>query len=410
MFNEKQLATKSNIEESTKNDILDSMVIDEKSSEARTIARLGDFDLIEQRLHEQDLMQKERNRVRNQFSQFIESTDFPTKSEQMWDLLTILELYDPETAIHSIKTYQIAKEKIEKILSRNILFSEIIQNEGVDLERFYFACLNHDIGKVEIPHFIIQNATTKDQWREKLEKCLEREEFSTTMLSRIGFDPKDKPNSSEIAKRITDSCLRAEELLSVREGLTEDEIRKLEQDWDISPDLSLMDIIDEHADISGNIFERKDFPIAAEIVRGHHHKTPDTSSIVSIDSLEISSDMADILHLADVKQALESVRSYKEGFTPLQTVSTLVEHAEQGRIGKEITYFWVKDEFYKLEKHGMLNNLGFAEAKTLEYIKRFIDKFEFGENKDDLDKWIVGTRNCRFAAGRLRGNGSACNR
>ena len=73
----------------------------------------------------------------------------------------------------------------------------------------------------------------------------------------------------------------------------------------------------------------------------------------------------------------------------MRTVSVLVEHALEGRIGKEITYFWVKDEFEKLDKQGKLENLGFVETRTLGNIIDFIEKFEVGENKIDLDKWIA---------------------
>lgn len=388
MFKEKQLATGPRPETGQPSELLDSSRAYEQSDEARSIARLGDFGLIEQKLAGSGLFERERTRVQGQFSRFIESSDFPTKEAKLWDLFTILELYDPETAIHSVKTYQIAKEKVEKVLSRNIVLAKIIENEGVELERFYFACLNHDIGKVEIPHFIITNKTTKAQWNEKLEDCLEQKAFPAALLAKLGFDSETPPDSAEIEKRIRENCLSAEELLPVRQGLTENEILELEAKWGISADLSLMDIIDKHAAISAAILEKRNFPVAAEIVRNHHHKTTEVAYEVSVRSLQISSDMADILHLADVNQALASTRCYKESFTPIKTMGILIDHAEEGRIGREITYFWVKDEHEKLERQGLLENLGFAETKTLEKITEFLGQYESGDNKGSLDKWI----------------------
>lgn len=362
----------------------------ETSQEARDIAHLGSFNLIEQELKNRDFLPKEKERVQRQFSEFIATDDFPTTSGDLWDFLTILELYDPETATHSIRTYQLAKEKVEKALSKNILLSEIIKSEGVGLERFYFSCLAHDIGKVEIPHFIIQNTTSDDQWKDKLKASVAKEEYSPLMLLKLGFAADAKPTRTEMERRIGESCLCAKELLPVKEVLTEEETTELYELWNISPEVPFMDIIDKHADMSGKILEEKGFPTVAEIVRNHHHKAAAESYSVSIDSLQISSDMADILHLADVEQALKSVRSYKDSYTPLKTMKILIEHAEKEQIGAVMTYLWVKDEYENLRKQALLDNLGFEEENNLRLIENFLGEFESetGAHRDDLEAWI----------------------
>jgi hypothetical protein len=359
----------------------------EPDPKAREIAHLGDFDLIKQKLEEEGLLEKERERTKEGFSQLIEASDFPTKNEKLWDLLTILELYDQETALHSILTYQIAKEKIEKVLSKNIMLSKMIESEGVELERFYFACLTHDIGKVEIPHFVIQNSLSKEQWEEKLQEILASENYPKTMLSKLGLGTTPKPAKPEIEERIKSSCLCTKEIIPIKNGLTEKEIEQLEKDWKISAETPLMDIIEKHADISGRILEREGFPVVAKIVKEHHHKQASPHT-VSIESLQISSDMSDIIHLADVEQALSDIRHYKESFAPSKVIGTLIDHAEEGKIGKEITYLWVKDCYEKLQKEAP-NISDLEETKNLKKIEAFIGKFESGEDKQDLDNWIA---------------------
>ncbi|MBT4277360.1 hypothetical protein HOD96_01265 [Candidatus Falkowbacteria bacterium] len=367
----------------------DQTELNQNEQKARLIAQEGDFDMIEKQLKEENLFEGEIDRVKKKFENDIDLTDFPTVSKSVWELLTIEDLYDEETVQHCVETYKLAKEKIQKVLSGNVVLSLLIKSEGVEIERFYFACLTHDIGKVEVPGFIIRNKTTKKEWQEILEEIIDKKEFTPEMLEVLDINKNTSPTKQEVLKKISEKDLHAEELVPVGKALTDEEIGELENKWHIFSNQSLMSIINKHADISKIILEKKGFPKAASIAAQHHHRKDEDLYPVSVDSLQVSSDMADILHLADVEQALASSRSYKKQFTPLEVVKILVDHASRDQIGKEVAYLWIKDEREKMEKRGDFKELDFKQSGSLEKIDNFISQFEIGDHKDDLENWIA---------------------
>ncbi|MCK5460347.1 HD domain-containing protein [Candidatus Parcubacteria bacterium] len=369
---------------------------------ARSIAQGGNFNEIEKELKKKGLFDNEKTRVKEFFKERIDFSDFPTKYEALCELLTIQELHDPNTAEHGVKTYQIAKEKVEKALSGNIVLSRIIEEEGVEIERFKFACLTHDIGKIEIPHFIIKNTIKKNEWDKIFIDIIKQEQITKEMLAKFDFEPKSNPNKDELLARMKEKNLRANQIVPINMAISKEEAKELEEKWNISTDISLMDIIDKHAEFSERILREKGFPVVAEIAGQHHHKKDEESYPVAISSLQISADMADILHLADVKQALEGHRQYQqEEYSEIKVVKILIEHAYEKKIGKEIAYLWIKDEYEKLKKQDALNNLDFKEKKMQQIINDFIAKFETGdgEYKQDLDDWYK--KHNRFSDNRL---------
>ncbi|MCK5061623.1 HD domain-containing protein [Candidatus Parcubacteria bacterium] len=365
----------------------------QESSEdiAREIAQLGDFKEIEKELKEKDLFDKEKARVKKLFNESIDLADFPRKHEAVYELLTIQELYDIDTAEHCVKTYQIAKEKVEKVLSKNIILSRIIEEEGVDLERFYFACLTHDIGKVEIPDFIIKNTVKKDEWDEILVNMIEQGKITKKMLAKLELEPENIPSKDEILTQMKEKHLLAKQIVPVSRAISKEDIEKLENERHISADDSLMDIIDKHAEISERILNEKGFPVAARIVGQHHHKKDEESYPVATTSLQISADIADILHIVDVKQALESARSYKEEYFQIKILKILIEeHVYEEKINsKEVAYLLIKDDYNKLIKQDVFNNLNPEEEGMKKVVDDFIVKFEAddGKYKNDLDSW-----------------------
>lgn len=102
--------------------------------------------------------------------------------------------------------------------------------------------------------------------------------------------------------------------------------------------------------MSEKILRNEGFSIEADLA-GHHHnyKHERVPYQITLESLQISIDIADIIRLADAEQALGSTRSYKNPFSKLSVLETLVRDAEAGRVGKEITYLWIHDEFTALE-------------------------------------------------------------
>lgn len=108
--------------------------------------------------------------------------------EKDWESAVALELFHSETFAHSVRTYCIAKEKVEKRLSRDIVLKDIFAREGVSLEQFYRTCLFHDIGKTAIPQEIIQNTVSKDEAITILTGLI-NDGFHEDIARAIGIDP-----------------------------------------------------------------------------------------------------------------------------------------------------------------------------------------------------------------------------
>jgi len=361
--------------------------------EALLIAQQGDFEKIEKQLKEEGLFENELKRVKALFSERIDLDDFPNNGKELWDLLTIEELYDHDTALHSVETYSLAKEKIQKVLARNVVLAKIIQREGIGLEQFYFCCLVHDIGKVEIPEFIVNNPVSKLQWKEKLEDCFNQRDIPASILDKLGLDENTDNDHQAIIEELEKKNIQAEEITPVRLGISAQQAKELAEKWKISPEKSLMDILDMHSTYSQKILEKRGFSTEAHIVGQHHHKISSEKYPVSVESLQISSDLADLIHLADVEQALVSKRPYKDRFTPLEVLSALIEHSQKGLVGKEMSYLWIKDEYDKLDNSGKLDNLGIKERMISKSIENFLDSFEAGSNNRDLNEWIASHMN-----------------
>lgn len=354
---------------------------------SRQIAQSGDYEKIENNLKDQGLLENEIERVKSIFGEKIDAADFSDNKKSLWELLAIQELYDPDTAAHSVETYLIAKEKISKVLSHNIVLKKIIESEDVELEQFYFSCLTHDIGKVEIPSFIINNPIKKPQWNEQLNEILESESIPTVIKKKLELEVGSNPSKDQVLSAIKERGFQAEELVPVKFGITEQQAEELEKQWNISSQSSLMDILNKHAEFSEHILERKGLSVEAEIVGQHHHKTSDEEYPVSLHSLQKNSVMADLLHLADVEQALESSRSYKDKFTPLQVINAFIDHVNQGKIGKEIAYLWIKDEYEELIQNGLPQNMSPKDEIIKDSIEAFLKLFETGKYRQEFDKW-----------------------
>ncbi len=354
---------------------------------ARLIAQSGNFEKIEKELTEKGLFKQEEYRVKKLFKKDIDLSDFPLKQAEIFKLLTIQELYDTGTAVHCIKTYKIAKEKINKVFSDNIILAEIIKNEGVDLERFYFACLTHDIGKIEIPNFIINNTFKKDKWDKILIDMIDNNEITEEILNKLDLKLNNKQDKDKILKQMKEMHIYSKQIVPITKGISEEEKIELEKKWNISVDNSLMDIIDKHAEISEEIIRKKGFPIVAKIVGQHHHKKNIEDYPVATNSLQISTNIIDILHFLDVKEALESNRAYKKGFKEIQVMNILINHANEKKIGKEIVYLLIKDDFKKLKKKNISKNSDPEEKNMEKYVENFINKFNDKDYKNDFNNW-----------------------
>jgi hypothetical protein len=270
-------------------------------------------------------------------------------TERDMEMLTILDLYDPGTASHCVETFRIAREKVTKRLSSGIILEELFARELVSPEEFFRACLLHDIGKVEIPRFVIDHPMNDSAMDLYLRDLLFEEQDShvVTRVERAGGAPLPE-ESSAISEYLREHHLRAVHFVPSRLVLSSEELIELETRG-FSGDLSLMDIIKEHELHSRQILESEGLRVESELAGAHHnyHKEG-THYPIALGALHSSVDVAELLHIADIEQALSACRSYKKGFSMPRVLRIIMEEAQMGRIDPEAAYLWVDDELHSV--------------------------------------------------------------
>ncbi len=144
---------------------------------ASELARRGNYFEIVKSLENQVLLVEQINRIQQAYEATLNFEQAPflfqEDSEKIWEALTVLELFDKNTFEKSLQDYLVAKEKIEFPVSafdrQGIDLRKAIQSEGLtSFDQFYRACLLRELGKIEIPHFLIASQITNDEWAELL--------------------------------------------------------------------------------------------------------------------------------------------------------------------------------------------------------------------------------------------------
>lgn len=325
---------------------------EKREKEARDIAEQhhGDYDAIIRELSAKNLLPQEIKRIRSnyEYQKYLEkATSF--LSAQEWEMLTVLELFDVETFEHCLRTYEKAREMIESegalgcYLRENIIgeLKETIpeklsarEQEEV-FQTVYQACLFHDLGKIAVPKFILNNTLRNDEWIRL------GEQFCTH-------------NTIECyQQKITDSkgTLRAKDAVPVRVGLTEGQVIQL-QNLGIDPEQPLGSIVNTHAAHSAKLIREKTGNVrAASIVEDHHSKKPidERKYPLSSSTVGIASTFSSILHATDVFDAIRSVRSYKGNGGIFETLAVLVEEKEKGLLDPTHLSLVIEYEFERFQ-------------------------------------------------------------
>ncbi len=328
----------------------ESAIEKDSSARARIIAASGDYREIESQLTSENLLADEMLRVKAEYQEFLQSIEFLT--EQDLKIFTILELYDKDLALHSLETYRIAKEKIEKELDFNVKIIDLIAKENVTPEQFFRACLLHDIGKVEIPNFILNNPIHNKEMEMLLRDLVVDKEDSQVInkLSEVSGTFLNIHDEEELENFLSEHNLRSVHFVPVKYILTPEEQAILEkQNFDLNS--SLMDIIKIHEQKSQNILEEAGL-ITESMLAGSHHNYHGKGSPYpfSVEALSLSVDMAELIRIADMTEALTASRSYnKKGFSLPRVLKIILEEVRVGRIKPEMAYLWINDDLKMLE-------------------------------------------------------------
>lgn len=317
----------------------------------KTFFQTGNFEEITNLLANKGVeslaFHKEVLRIKNDYKENLSSADFLTHED--WRILTAIELFDKKTFEHCVGTYIVARKKIEERLVE--LGQEIIQ-EGVDLAQFYRGCLFHDIGKMAIPEFILNNTTTDAEWVFHFMELSEDEQDKILVENKIIVPDAIRNDFEKMADFFTDNRIRAVKFIPIKAVLSKEQL-ELFIKLGLSQDDSLGEIMRIHEKKSEEILLELGYVIESLLAGNHHNykhrdkklgEKPTSLSAVHI-SGEISSN---IIHLADVQQALNGDRSYHHKQPMLRIMAFLIDDAENEIIDPIIAARWIDDELRKI--------------------------------------------------------------
>lgn len=355
------------------------------SIRAIEIAGVGNYVKIIDSLRRENLLNEEKNRVGYTYA--LDKITFLTEKDK--EMFTILDLYDIETARHCIETYRIARNKMEvEVLPGMTLEYFLQKEEGISLEQFYRACLFHDIGKVEVPRQVIQH----EMGDSAMLGCLHRIYHDLYINKKIpkSLGLKENPTDTALAEALEIHRIRPIYLVPAREILSEKEITDLEH-LGFSGDETLMEMIMKHEQKSGDILKEAGLPVEAYLAAHHHNYNREPLQYpTTVDALHISVDLADILHMADVTEAVSSLgRKYRKAFSIPKTMRTIIEHVEDGKISPFTAYLWLTDDLRRYENKlkvlsGTPND---EDRKDLAFVRTFLEngkRIRPGKSKQPL--------------------------
>lgn len=365
----------------------------ETTLSARLIAR--DFELVERTVSSQELrfshiveslkqsnlLEHEIERVKGIFLEELDDFGQELKPD-VWEMLTVMELFDPETARHCVDTYHIAKHKVEDRLFNGMVLIDSFKDEGVSSDAFFTSCLLHDIGKIEVPYAVVVNNVTDSECAQLLFKHMD-----TVLVPALQTYLKDSsyslPSTIDSGRSLLtylydELHMRPKEITPMRLLLgemlpeKETEITKQLSHCGCTLDDTLLHIMHTHDQYSRQILTVAGRPIEA-VLAGAHHVNKGRTYTITVGAIQVSVDLADIIHLADTEQAMTSARHYKSEHTPLQALKILALHARQGAVDAYISYLWIADTLIKINQETPLDS---SEQETYTFIAQFLDEMK----------------------------------
>ncbi len=311
---------------------------------ARNIVKSGDFTETFNKLREENLLTQQTERVKELYKKQLETANFLTEKD--WELLTFIDLYSPDLTTHCIETYQLAHSKIEQIHIGSETLAQLINKESVSTEEFYRACLLHDIGKTLIPESILNRVSLPGDWL-AISRMSPDDPLREEVFERLELDNSNDVEDITITSRMKKLDLYPNNTVPIRELISEDEAIELERRG-ISSDRTFREVIEMHELASQEILNDSGLNIEAAIAGQHHnYRREDYHFPINSQTIAITADLSDLLHLADVEQSLLSKRPYKKPFSHMKAFEILINDAERGTINKKITALWVENGLQK---------------------------------------------------------------
>ncbi len=348
----------------------------------RALVKEGGIDTVVSKLQEEGLLETMISETKKKYTKEgsenyernLATSEFLT--DQDWKLISLMDFFDSETAEHEIRVFNIAHDHLSKSAfvpvskktvdgkiyekGYSVSLEEIFEHEGVLKEHFLRAALHHDIGKIDVPTIVLMNKTTDKEWLDIISNTIREGDSSLSekLSQELGVDVKElflasisvEKFEEEITAIMKEKGCRAKDIVPIRYSLSQEGVAELEKKG-FSLDRTLADIIQVHEERSGDILRNEGFDVEAELAENHHNynyhnlqKEKEVNKPISIGALVLSVCLTDILHIADVEQAMQAKRAYKSALGPFETWSSICDLAEQGKVSKEVAYLWLKSE------------------------------------------------------------------
>jgi len=322
-------------------------------------------------LREEGLMPQQVLQMKECYGDPLESAEFMTEND--WEYLTMIFLYSPELATHSIETYKLIRSKIERIHIGTETIADRIEKEAGSLDEFYRAALFHDIGKLDIPESVMNHVVQPGDWH-ALTLAGYGPEQEHTVYSDSGehvtvtkdFDPEKFMSEYDLNKSSNapaSSILPPEKIAElIKKG--------------ISPELTLRQIFNLHEESTRKTLNGLGLHAEADIAgQVHNYQKEELSTPTSSGTIAVSTDAVAIekiiLHIGDAQEALRSSeRGYKKPHSQLATASILVKDARKAPFDEFITAHWIQLDMNELEETMTPENP--EEQEKLKEIKEFI--------------------------------------
>lgn len=359
--------------EKLKDNKVESVVeISESELQAKEIAKNGDYNRIYQELIEKNLLKNEMLRVKSEYENELEEIDFLTEKD--FEIFTILELYDKDLAFHSIETYKIAKDKMGRKLAFDIVLTEVFKKEDVTPEQFFRACFLHDIGKVTIPNFILNDTTDFKEMSVTLSNLITENDQATidNIQRRTGVSIQANSNVN-ILELLDQHHIRPVHVVPVRHILSPEKMIAFQQ-YNLDADLSIMDIIEPHEIESEKILKTAGLDTEAELAGSHHnYHGKGSSHPLTLETFRLTVDMSELIRIADMTEALTATRSYKKGNSRLHANRIILESVLSNHyISEVMTYIWIEDEVRKHEEIKE-EDLTMEDLEDIDFLKEHLE-------------------------------------
>ncbi|HCC05414.1 TPA: hypothetical protein DEP58_03885 [Patescibacteria group bacterium] len=323
-----------------------------EDTRAKSYVRDFEFSNALRSLREEGLMPQQVLRTKERYGESLESAVFMTEKD--WEYLTMISLYSPELATHSVETYRLIRSKIERIHIGSETIAKRIEKEAGSLNEFYRAALFHDIGKLDIPESVMNHVVQPGDWHALTHAGSDPEHVHTVYSDTGKLVPVTKNFDSE--KFMSEYDLNKSSKEPASSILPPEKIDELNKRG-ISPELTLRQIFNLHEEYTRNTLKREGLHAEADIAgQVHNYQKEERTTPTSSETIAVSTDAADIekiiLHIGDAQEALRSSeRDYnkRRPHSQVATASILVQDAKKVPLSKLITALWIQEDMNELE-------------------------------------------------------------